>query len=131
MDIVLRYRGRVIREPDLSVIRELIERYPTASRRRLSQQLCKVWNWVQPNGAACDMICRGLMLALDRAGHITLPPVRQVSLNPLASRPRPQCPEIDATPITSSLAELGPLEFRLVRRTPEEALFNGLMERHH
>jgi hypothetical protein len=29
------------------------------------------------------------------------------------------------------LAELGPLEMRQVRRTPEEALFNSLLERHH
>jgi hypothetical protein len=131
MDMVLKYRGRVIRESDLAVVRAVIEEHPAASRRKLSQELCAVWNWVQPNGAACDMICRGLMLALDRAGHITLPPVRQRSLNPLATRPRPKCPEIDATPVVSRLADLGPLEFRLVRRTPEEALFNGLMERHH
>lgn len=131
MDIVLRYRGRVIREPDLSVIRELIERYPTASRRRLSQQLCKIWNWVQPNGAACDMICRGLMLALDRAGHIALPPARSKPVNPLVSRSRPPLIETDTTPIVCGLKDLGPLEFRLVRRTPEEALFNSLIEHHH
>lgn len=131
MDIVLRYRGRVIREPDLSVIRELIERYPTASRRRLSQQLCKIWNWVQPNGAACDMICRGLMLALDRAGHIALPPARSKPVNPLVSRSRPPLIETDTTPITCDLKDLGPLEFRLVRRTPEEPLFNSLIEHHH
>ncbi len=131
MDIVLRYRGRVIRELDLSVIRELIERYPTASRRRLSQQLCKIWNWVQPNGAACDMICRGLMLALDRAGHIALPPARSKPVNPLVSRSRPPLIETDTTPIVCGLKDLGPLEFRLVRRTPEEALFNSLIEHHH
>jgi hypothetical protein len=131
MDIVLRYRGRVIREPDLSVIRELIERYPTASRRRLSQQLCNIWNWVQPNGAACDMICRGLMLALDRAGHIALPPARSKPVNPLVSRSRPPLIETDTTPIACGLKDLGPLEFRLVRRTPEEALFNSLIEHHH
>jgi hypothetical protein len=131
MEMVLKYRGRVIRESDLAVVRAVIEEHPAASRRKLSQELCAVWNWVQPNGAACDMICRGLMLALDRAGHITLPPVRQRPRNPLEARLKPQCPEIDATPVVGSLADLGPLEFRLVRRTQEEALFNGLMERHH
>ncbi len=35
MDMVLRYRGRVIRESDVAVIRELIQQYPTASRRKL------------------------------------------------------------------------------------------------
>jgi len=116
----LRYRGRVIREPDLVMIRALIERHPTASRRRLSQELCKIWNWVQPNGAACDMICRSLMLALERAGHIALPPAKSKPLNPMVSRLRPPLIETDTTPIECGLKDLGPLQFRLVRRTPEE-----------
>lgn len=131
MDVVLKYRGRVIRELDLASIRALIEENPTASRRRLSRELCEVWNWVQPNGAACDMICRGLMLALERAGHLRLPAVRQRPRNRLVARTRPQPPEIDATPMACSLKDIGPLEFRLVRRTAEEPLFNGLIEHHH
>src|SRR5438132_882642 len=126
MDVVLKYRGRVIREADVAVIRALIQEHATASRRELSQQLCKVWNWVQPNGALRDMVCRGLMLALERAGHIVLPPVRQRPPNPLAMRRRPERPEIDATPIAGGLKDLGPLEFRLVRRTPKHSsIHNG------
>src|SRR3972149_6204639 len=110
MDMVLRYRGRVIRETDVAVIRALIERNPTASRRRLSQELCEIWKWVQPNGAACDMICRGLMLTLERAGHIAPPPARSKPVNPLVSRPRPSLIETDATPIECSLKDLGSLQ---------------------
>ncbi len=131
MDVVLKYRGRMIRESDLPIIRALIEENPTASRRELSRKLCGAWNWVQPNGALCDMVCRGLMLALERAGHIALPPVRWRPPNPLAVRPKPKRLEIDTTPIECSLSDLGPLEFRLVRRTPEEPLFNALIEQHH
>src|SRR5438552_15413077 len=76
MDVVLKYRGRMIRESDLPVIRALIEENPTASRRELSRRLCEAWNWVQSNGALCDMVCRGLMLVLERAGYIALPPVK-------------------------------------------------------
>ena len=76
MDVVLKYRGRVIRESDLAVIRALIEENPTGSRRELSRKVCHVWNWVQPNGTQCDMVCRGLMLALERAGYVALPPVK-------------------------------------------------------
>ena len=131
MDVVLKYRGRMIRESDLAIIRTLIEEYPTASRRELSRKLCQAWNWVQPNGALCDMVCRGLMLALERAGYIDLPAVKWRPPNPLAARPRPQCPEIDAKPLACALKDLGPLEFRLVRRTAEEPLFNALIEHHH
>src|SRR5438552_16735831 len=98
MDVVLKYRGRVIRESELVVIRAQSQEYPTASRRELSRKVCQTLNWVQPNGALCDMVCRGLMLALERAGHIALPPVRWRPPNPLAVRPIPQYPDIDATP---------------------------------
>jgi hypothetical protein len=129
MDVVLKYRGRMIRESDLPVIRALIEENPTASRRELSQKLCEVWNWTQPNGALCDMVCRGAMLALDRSGHIALPPVRFKPPNPLAVRPKPRLVEIDTTLVECSLRDLGALEFRLVRRTAEEPLFVTIQHR--
>ena len=131
MDVVLKYRGRMIRESDLPIIRALIEENPTASRRELSRKLCEAWNWIQPNGALCDMVCRGAMLALERAEYIALPPIKWRPLNPLAVRPKPKRFELDTTPIECSLKDVGPLEFRLVRRTPEEPLFNALIEQYH
>jgi len=131
MDVVLKYRGRMIRESDLPIIRALIEENPTASRRELSRKLCEAWNWIQPNGALCDMVCRGAMLALERAEYIALPPIKWRPLNPLAVRPKPKRFELDTTPIECSLKDVGPLEFRLVRRTPEEPLFNSLIEEYH
>src|SRR2546422_6510447 len=131
MDVVLKYRGRMIRESDLAIIGALIEENPTASRRELSRKVCEAWNWIQPNGALCDMVCRGAMLALERGGHIALPPIKWRPPNPLAVRPKPKRLDIDTTPIEFSLKDLGPLEFRLVRRTPEEPLFNALIEEHH
>src|SRR5262245_19568346 len=131
MDVVLKYRGRMIRESDLPFIRGLIEENPTASRRELSRKLCEAWNWIQPNGAWCDMVCRGAMLALQRAGCIELPPIKWRPRNPLAARAKPKRFDLDMTPIGSTLKEVGALEFRLVRRTAEEPLFNALIEHHH
>ncbi len=70
------YRGRRITEADVAFIRQLIADHPTLHRRGLSVKLCQAWNWVQANGALREMVCRGLMLALHRAGHIELPPPR-------------------------------------------------------
>jgi len=131
MDTVLRYRGRSVTHADVVFIRALIETHPTASRRALSQELCRAWSWVQANGALRDMVCRGLMLALHRAGHIELPPTRRTPPNPLAKRTRPQPVEIDETPLRGRLRDLGPLELRQVRRSDEESVFNGLLETHH
>lgn len=127
----LSYRHRVITDEDLVFIRELIAEHPGSSRRRLSEQLCEAWNWVQANGALRAMVCRGLMLMLHRQGRIELPPVRQVSRNPLVDRYQLGLVSVDEAPLQASLAELGALEVRQVRRTPEEALFNSLLQRHH
>ena len=131
MEVLLKYRGRSIGEPELATIRGVIAEHPAASRRRLSEELCRVWNWVQPNGAPCGMICRGLMLALDRAGHITLPPARSRPVNQLVARRRLESPKVDTTPVECGLRQLGPLEIRMVRRTAEERVVNGLLEHHH
>jgi hypothetical protein len=116
---------------DLEEIRALIAVHPTASRRELSKRLCQAWDWVQKNGALRDMVCRGLMLALDRAGLIELPPIRQRPPNPLAKRERPSEAAVDQARIAAQLSGVRPLTLRQVRRTPEEPLFNSLLEHHH
>jgi hypothetical protein len=126
-----RYRGREIQQQDIVYIRALIEQYPQDSRRKLSTRLCEAWQWRQSNGALRDMVCRGLLLMLERAGQITLPPVRYVRHNPLATRVPPEAAPIDTAPIEARLRDLQPLHFELVRRTPHERLFNSLMEAHH
>jgi Druantia protein DruA len=131
METLLRYRGRLLTAADVDFIRELVAAHPAESRRRLSQKLCEAWGWRQANGALREMVARGLMLILARAGHIELPAVRMRPRNPLAVRVRPQPVAVDCTPISGDLRELGPLVFRQVRRTPEERCFNGLLESHH
>ena len=131
MEVKLKFRGREVSREDVAFIRELIGRNPTASRKALSRKLCEAWHWVQPNGTLRDMVCRSLMLQLHRSGHIELPAVRRVMPNPLAQRKRPKYVPVDQAPIEGKLAEFRPLEFRLVRRTKEEPIFNGLIEEHH
>lgn len=131
MEAVWRYRQRVISEGDVAFIRQLIAAHPEASRRVLSTLLCKAWNWRQANGTLRTVVCRGLMLRLHREGVIQLPPVRRPMANPLVERKKPAVVEVGTEPLGGRLAELRPLEFRSVRRTPEEALFNSLLEQYH
>jgi len=131
MQEALSYRHRVITEDDLVFLRQLIAENPACSRRRLSEKLCEAWNWVQANGALRDMVCRGMMLMLHRQGLIELPALRQVGRSSLIGRMKPEAVSIDQTPLSRSFAELGLLEVRQVRRTPEEAMFNALLHQHH
>jgi hypothetical protein len=109
----------------------MIAAHPEASRRTLSKKLCEVWQWRQANGTLSDMVCRSLLVILERAGKITLPPVAYVRHNPLVNRARPTPVLIDSTPITDALRDLGPLDFQQVRRSGDEPLFNSLLEQHH
>jgi Domain of unknown function (DUF4338) len=127
----LTYRGRVFTAEDILYIRTLIALHPDESRRRLSQKLCEAWQWKQPNGAPRDMVCRGLLLMLDRAGQIELPAVKFTPANPLMRRTRPVPARIDTTPLEGRIDQIGELQFAQVRRTPEERLFNSLLEQYH
>jgi hypothetical protein len=129
--VELHYRGRAISSQDIVHIQELIAANRGESRRTLSKKVCEAWQWKQANGALRDMVCRGLLLMLDRAGHIELPPVKFVPHNPLARRERPAPVHIDTTPVEGELRQIQPLEFTQVRRSPDEPLFNSLMEQHH
>ncbi len=131
MNIVLRYRGREVSDDDVRFIRDLITLHPEKSRRALSKELCLAWDWRQENGVLKDMVCRGLMLALHRAGEIELPPARKRPNNPLATRRRPPPVLMDRTPLHVCLRDLRPLEFCSVRRTADEGIVDALLEEHH
>jgi hypothetical protein len=131
VDAIVWYRGRVITPADIAEVRALIAAHPDAHRRTLSRLLCERWNWRQPNGVLRDMVCRGL-LQLHRAGPITLPPPRTaMPFSPRRTRRPPPIITVDTTPLTAPLGALRPLEFRQVRRTPDEAVCNSLIEQYH
>ena len=128
----IHYRGRLIDAADIAGIQQLIDQNPGLSRRRLSSKLCTAWNWVQPNGALRDMVARGLLLRLHRAGHIQLPAKRcSPPNNAVRHRAVPAATLPSCEPLAGSLAELDALEIRLVRRTEAEALFAALLQAHH
>jgi hypothetical protein len=127
-----RYRGQEIDSEQIAFLREFIREHPTSSRWKLSRQLCEALGWKQANGALRDVVCRGLLLMLERAGQIELPPVRrQIRGQRRTGRPRPQAMLIDTTPVEGPLQQLVPIEIQQVRRTADEPLFNSLMEHYH
>ena len=127
-----RYRGRLITATEVEFIGQFIAQHPGINRRQLSLRLCEAWGWKQANGAPRDMVCRGLLLQLQRTGRLELPPARQVHRNPAARRAthgeKVLAPLLlDTTLLEGPLRALRPLEFQQVRRTPEEPLFNYLV----
>jgi hypothetical protein len=129
---VWRYRGQEIDNEQLAFLREFIRTHPASSRWKLSRQLCEALGWKQSNGTLRDMVCRGMLLMLERAGEIELPPVRRhIRGQCRTERRRPEAVLIDTAPVAMPLQSLGPIQIQPVRRTADEPLFNSLMEQYH
>jgi hypothetical protein len=127
MELEVKYQGKKVTTDDLKFIQQLIINHPEVSRRQLSKLICEAWDWRQANGHLKDMVCRGLLLQLERSGYVKLPPVKFRPNNPLANRSQPAKLAVDTTPIS----DYGQLELKQVRRTADEKLYDGLISQYH
>ena len=108
LPVTLTLQGRQLSPQDLGLIRNLIQDHPDWSRWKLSQALCRQWNWRNAAGQLKDMASRTLLLKLQERGHVQLPERRQTP----ASRMRQTKIEPvvwDQSPIVAALWELGTL----------------------
>jgi hypothetical protein len=131
MGMEIRYRGNIYAEQAIEDIRALIAHTQDKSRFFLSKELCRQWNWTQPNGIPKDMVCRGLMLQLHREGLITLPPQKRELTWLSPQKAAPTEVTVDVTPVTGPLIALKPLDLCMVRRTPGERLYQSLVHQYH
>ncbi len=130
METEITYRGRTVNDQDVADINNIILANPGKSRSRISQELCRFWNWRQPNGHLKDMVCRSLLLLLESKGLIKLPPRKCQPKNPLANRSKPPKVEVDQTPIECRISDTS-VNLAQIRRTPFEKMFNSLVDRYH
>lgn len=69
-------RGRHVEPCDLELIRSWIIDHPEWSRRRLSEELARHWDWRSPSSQLKDMATRDVLNRLEARGLLELP-VRQ------------------------------------------------------
>lgn len=131
METIMTYRRKSVSRQDIATIRKIIESHPDKSRRFISQEVCRTWDWRQPNGVLKDMVCRSLLLLLESEGYIRLPARKFIPHNPLAKRKKPSNVIVDQTPIQCSVSALFPIKLEQVRRTPFERMFNALVSEYH
>lgn len=79
--ILFRYRGRDLSATDIGLIRATIAAHYARGRSFIAQVLCEQWEWRQPNGAYKGFAARDLLLRLEEAEHLALPPRRSVKIN--------------------------------------------------
>ena len=62
-----------ITQQHIEQIRQLVNDNPNFNRTRLSEELCKIWDWKSEVGQLKDISCRDLLRALEADGQIILP----------------------------------------------------------
>jgi len=132
MESPLIIQGRQVGAGELAAIQELITSHPNWHRTRLSQELCREWNWCNEAGRLKDIAARSLLRKLDHQGLIQLPaPVRSAN-NAFRNPPIvPGLADLDWVPIEGRLADLQPLRILPVTQTHEVQLFRALLQQYH
>jgi hypothetical protein len=131
------YQGGFLGETEIGQVRGLIAGHPQWHRRRISEELARLWDWRSPSGQLEDMAARTLLLKLHVCGWITLPPRRRPPVNRMAGR-RPVESDLFSDlvmeEVCGGLPELQPLGIEEISRTKQgskQAEFSHLLERHH
>jgi len=134
-------RGRVIGEGEVQEILQLIQDNPGKHRRWLSLELCRRWEWKQPNGKPKDMAARYLLLRLQRQGVIQLPAARGPDRN--HSHQEQECYGVqqmsehfkifghEEAGLEGKLGEFGRAELELMKSRSEHGFWNMLIQRYH
>jgi hypothetical protein len=127
---VYRIRGRNIGDEELRLIRKIISLHGTEGRSAISRILCEQWNWRQANGLLMDRGCRVMLLALEKKGEINLPPrLRKVSPHAKRADRKEFC--YDDSELHGKVSEFGSLTIRMVRQSPDEGLWDFLVDKYH
>ena len=132
MTSTLTIQGRRIGSADLSTIRDLITSHPDWHRTRLSQELCRRWEWFNEQGRLKDIAARALLRKLDGLELIALPaPIRSAN-NAFRNRPvELNVLEQERTPIEGRLSDLQPIRIQRVASPEDAHQFRGLLQQYH
>lgn len=129
-------QGRHIGEAEIAQVRGMLAAHPGWHRRRISQELARLWAWYNPAGQLKDMAARTLLLKLGARGWIDLPERRRAPTSRRAHKPGGES-EWFSDPgicIHGGLAELQPLGIEEISRKKhpgQQAEFSRLLARHH
>ncbi len=127
----LSFCGEAVSDEELSLIKQVIERYPNLSRTELANTLCELLDWNRPNGGVKTVESRQFLEVLEARSHIQLPQRR-------AGRPRGSETRVARTasgaygePLEGALGDYPTISLTLVTSAEERALWRELLERYH
>ena len=114
----------------IAEINWLIEANPDWHRTKLSQELCKMWDWKGENGQLKDISCRDVLRDLDAEGKIKLP-TRHTHGHTKGGADDVALMLHDTTLIDGSLSELKQLSIEVVADKKNLREFKSYMAQYH
>lgn len=113
-------------------MRQWIADHPQWSRKRLSRELCQLWDWRNGRGQLKDFAARTFLEKLAARGLLVLPPLQWQRSHP---RPKPDGTVLidwPTRPISEPLRNLQPLQWMVPSAgAPEVKRFDGYVRAYH
>jgi hypothetical protein len=128
-EILFRYRSRNLHAGDIDFIRQTIAANYARGRSHISRLLCAHWDWRQANGKYKEYATRDLLLRLEEADHIALPP-RLRPKNNLKAADYSQMPLFIQQPLNGRINQFATPVLRTAEGT-ERYLWDYLIHHHH
>ena len=128
--IIMVYSGRNFTSEEIELIQWTRKRYPQLSRKELASTVCEFLAWTTPAGKAKTLQCTSFLETLEEAGLIKLPPLDVAKQrSPLNSKITEF--QIDTTPITGELKDLGSIHLEIARAGINLKLWRQYVNQYH
>lgn len=125
------FKARALAGEELGLIKDVVESCSGLSRQELANTVCELLDWRRPNGGLKTWECKDLLVELQDAGLLQLPPLR-------GGRPRGSRTKVVRTgrgepqePLAGTVRDAAPLSLRQVADAPARQLWRELVERYH
>src|ERR1035437_5074074 len=105
---VMVVQGRKLSAEDIRQMQGLLAEHRDWVRTRISEELCRRWDWRNAQGRPKDMAARTLLLKLERASELCLPPRQRPSSNACRNARAPLVAPVPE-PIVGALRDLQPV----------------------
>ncbi len=123
--------GRQIKKEELAQIRETVETFCHLSRTELAHTVCEHLGWHTASGSNKVDACLKLLKILEARGLIQLPARADVSCKPRKKPPVTNRMALAQEPVEGKLADIGPINLRVVIDKEETAIFNQYLRCYH
>ncbi len=126
-------RGRLFSQDDLQLIRVISESAWEKGRSAISRRVCAELAWRQPNGRLKDRACRDVLLKLEAAGYLKLPPRLSSGRTANDGRPASERFHVDITSVRprDMITHYEKPRMVMVRHSDTEVLWNTLVATYH